>query len=130
MCFTLQLLETWKHTCHIKLWAPTTLMSKFTINITFETINVHLTRVWALAIFFFGYLSSNGHGYEHAMMTTTLCSYLYNYYNCSRTLCIKCWDLVKFPCFALLCTYHWKRGIRRGESRPKDRVKTAGWLYE
>ncbi len=24
-------------------------------------------------------------------------SYLYNYYNYSRTLCIKCWDFIKFP---------------------------------
>ncbi len=27
------------------------------------------------------------------------CSYLYNYYNYSPTLCIKCWDLIKFPYF-------------------------------
>jgi hypothetical protein len=52
------------------------------------------------------------------------CSYLYSYYNCSRTLCIKWfsisyWDLIKFPYF----TNTTKRGVKRGgERRPKDRM--------
>jgi len=52
------------------------------------------------------------------------CSYLYNYYNYSRTLCIKCryWDLIKFLYFV---GYHsmnegiagWKQAQRQGEGR-------------
>ncbi len=44
------------------------------------------------------------------------CSYLYNYYNSSQTLCIKCWDLafciefqhfiLRFNKISLLCGYH------------------------
>jgi hypothetical protein len=62
------------------------------------------------------------------------CSYLYNYYNSSPTLCIiKCWDwfsishwvsgisywdLIKFPYF---CEYHLKEGLG-GERQGEDRV--------
>jgi hypothetical protein len=54
------------------------------------------------------------------------CSYLYSYYNSSRTLCIKCWDsafstefqhfILRFPYFADTT----KRGVRGWKT---------GWLY-
>jgi hypothetical protein len=43
-----------------------------------------------------------------------LCCYLYNYYNYSRTLCIKCRGSafqLRFNNISLLCGYHSKEGI-------------------
>jgi hypothetical protein len=48
------------------------------------------------------------------------CSYLDNYYNYSWTLCIKCWDIVKFPYFAAITERGdsgWKQAQREGEDR-------------
>jgi len=58
------------------------------------------------------------------------CSYLYSYYNSSRTLCIKCWDSAlrsEISYNFLILRIPRKEGLG-GEGRPKDRVKT-GWIY-
>ncbi len=54
------------------------------------------------------------------------CSYMYCYYNYSRTLCTKCWvSTHRFNKISLHCGYHWfevERGVWGGERRPKDKV--------
>jgi hypothetical protein len=57
------------------------------------------------------------------------CSYLYNYYSYSPTLCIKCWvspfhtqeDSIKFPYFADL-TQRGDRGWKEAQRQGEDRV--------
>jgi hypothetical protein len=67
----------------------------------------------------------------HCCYTYFHCSYLYNYYNYSRTLCIKCWAFrTELQHFILtfnknVLTYFAdtiEREDRGGERRPKDRV--------
>jgi len=41
------------------------------------------------------------------------CCYVYNYYSYSRTLCIKCWDLIKYPYFVKKAI-----GGERGSNQP------------
>jgi len=74
---------------------------------TQETIDGFMS--FTLSFFFF--LSAS-----HCYDIDFHCSYLYNYYNSSRTLCIKCWDsafrtefehfILRFNKISLLCGCH------------------------
>jgi hypothetical protein len=53
------------------------------------------------------------------------CSYLYSCNSSSRTLCIKCWVLIKIPYF----TDTTERGVRGWKEAHRQAERQGGWIY-